>query len=368
MTSRERVIAAINHEATDRVPLDGNWRPDSWGLFEEHYGTTDVETISEKLGLDMRWTLMEPVKSWADQAVPAPVQLPQMGVGKENLVVIEEGNNWVDDYGIGRRLNDTGMYWLYSIHPIEHASLEEIKDYPFPDPTDPVRYTTVEADIARWGDKYFKGIQVWNIFKCCWELRGFETFMLDMAMNPDIVETLTDRWLEHQIERSKQLVRRGVDVLYVMGDIAMQDAMMFSPQMWRDLFKPRLKAWIEAVRADFPDTFFMFHSDGDSRAVFEDLIEIGFDILDPIQPECMDVEEVKDNFGARVCLHGTVSLQETLPFGTPEDVANEVRHRVSYCGRQGGLILAPSNTVQPDVSLENILALYETAQQIPVEA
>jgi uroporphyrinogen-III decarboxylase len=102
------------------------------------------------------------------------------------------------------------------------------------------------------------------------------------------------------------------------------------------------------------------------EAVFEDLVEIGFDIINPIQPECMDVLEIKRRFGSRVCLHGTISCQETLPFGTPEEVAKEVRQRISCYGRDGGLILSPSNTIQSDVSLENILALYNTAKNFPL--
>jgi uroporphyrinogen decarboxylase len=106
----------------------------------------------------------------------------------------------------------------------------------------------------------------------------------------------------------------------------------------------------------------MFHSDGNMEPVFEDLIEIGFDVIDPIQPESMDVVDIKHRFGDRVCLHGTISCQKTLPYGTPEDVAAEVSEHIDKCGKDGGLILAPSNTVQPDVSVEKILTLYSTAR------
>jgi uroporphyrinogen decarboxylase len=118
---------------------------------------------------------------------------------------------------------------------------------------------------------------------------------------------------------------------------------------------------LDEVRRE-KDTYFMFHSDGNMLDVMGDLIEIGFDAITPIQPECMDVAKIKRQFGDQACLHGTISCQKTLPFGTPDDVASEVRHRISCCGKDGGLILAPSNTVQPDVPIENILALYKTAK------
>ena len=101
----------------------------------------------------------------------------------------------------------------------------------------------------------------------------------------------------------------------------------------------------------------------DMEPVFGDLVEIGFDVINPIQPECMDVVEIKHRFGDQVCLHGTISCQKTLPFGTPDDVAAEVRQRISCCGEDGGLILCPSNNIQPDVPVENIMALYTSAKK-----
>ena len=137
--------------------------------------------------------------------------------------------------------------------------------------------------------------------------------------------------------------------------------MMLSPQIWRSYFKPRLSSLLEEVRKEY-NVMFMFHSDGNMEEVFDDIVAIGFDAITPIQPESMDVEKIKQRYGSKVCLHGTISCQKTLPFGTPDDVASEVRQRIECCGTNGGLILAPSNTVQHDVPLENLLALYETAK------
>jgi uroporphyrinogen decarboxylase len=111
-------------------------------------------------------------------------------------------------------------------------------------------------------------------------------------------------------------------------------------------------------------THFFFHSDGNLMPLMEDLIEIGFTIFDPIQPECMDPVEVKARFGDRVTLHGTISAQQTLPFGTVEDVRNEVLDRIERCGQNGGLVIAPNNVVQYDVPLENLLTVYETVKTV----
>jgi len=361
MNPKERVIAAINHQDPDRIPLDGDFRQDVWKKLEKHFGTTDTEAIRENLGLDIRYTMMEPSASFAERAVPSPWPIPDIGVGQKNLGVLRKSGWFEDEYGICRMPNVTGLYWLYSYHPLAEAGLEEIEEYRFPTLRLDERYSGILSDMNQWKNTHFTITEVRNIFKLSWELRGFERYMMDLALEPRLVETLADRALEHLIEQSKQLVRRGVDMLMITGDIAMQESMMLSPHMWRKYFKPRLKVWLDEVRRE-KDTYFMFHSDGNMLDVMGDLIEIGFDAITPIQPECMDVAKIKRQFGDQACLHGTISCQKTLPFGTPDDVASEVRHRISCCGKDGGLILAPSNTVQPDVPIENILALYKTAK------
>lgn len=365
MNSKERVISAINLQRPDRVPLDGYFRQDVWAELENHFGTTDSEEIMEALGLDIRYSLLEPSSSFAEQAAPSPWQIPEIGMGRRNLV-IQRDNGWLEDeYGICRVPNSNGLYWLYTYHPLAEGGLEEVKKYQFPPPDLEERYQGIRSDVARWGRSHFTALELWNVFKSSWELRGFERYMTDLSQDPKLVETLADRILEHRLEQSKQLVRLGIDMIVIMGDIAMQKNMMLSPRMWRKFFKPRLRTWMEEIRRE-KDIYFMFHSDGNMEAVFGDLVEIGFDIVNPIQPECMDVVQIKKRYGTQVCLHGTISCQKTLPFGTSDDVAAEVRQRISCCGQNGGLILSPSNTIQPDVPLENILTLYATAKNTPL--
>jgi uroporphyrinogen decarboxylase len=363
MDSRERVIAAINHRRPDRVPLDGDFRPDVWDKLVHHFGTTETDEIMETLGLDIYYSEIEPGPDFEELAVPSPWRLPGIGVGRKNLVVSKESGELEDEYGICRIPNSTGLYWRYAYHPLAEADLGGVKKYRFPEPKLIERYTDICSDVARWKSKYFTAVEMQNIFKLSWELRGFERYMMDLTQEPKLVETLADRALEHLVHQSQQIARCGVDMIMVAGDIAMQESMMISPRTWRKYFKPRLREWLEEVKREY-DICFMFHSDGNMEAIFDDLVEIGFDIIDPIQPECMDVQSIIQRFGDKVCLRGTISCQRTLAFGTPDDVADEVRQRISHSGRSGGLILAPSNTVQPDVPLGNILALYETAKHV----
>jgi uroporphyrinogen decarboxylase len=361
MKPHERVIAAIDHRTPDRTPLDGGFRQDAWKKLEDHFGTSDEEIIMERLGLDLRYAMMEPSVSFAEQAIPSPWEIPDIGVGEKNLGIMRDNGWFEDEYGICRVPNATGLYWHYSHHPLAKAGLEEINKFAFPSLTQKERYAGILSNMTRWKNTYFTIVEVRNIFKLSWELRGFDRYMIDLATDPLLVETLADRALDHLIEQSKQLLKSGVDMLMITGDIAMQKSMILSPVMWRKYFKPRLKMWLEEIRLEH-DCYFMFHSDGDMLDVMGDLIEIGFDAITPIQPECLDLEEIESRFGSQTCLHGTISCQQTLPFGTREDVIAEVNYRMSCLGKNGGLILAPSNTVQPDVPIENILALYETAK------
>ena len=366
MNSRERTLAAIRLQKPDRVPLDGSFRDDVWSGLEQHFGTTDAEVIRRKLGLDLRHLVLGPSAEFAARSAPSPWQIPDIGVGPRNLVLRRE-NGWLEDeYGICRVPNSTGLYWHYVFHPLAEASLQEVRSYAFPVVRAPERYESVSAGLTRWKSEFICNVDLSNIFKTSWELRGFDRYMMDLILEPQLVDTLAERVLEHRLEQSKQLIRRGVDMIRITGDIAMQTGMMFAPQLWRDTFKPRLKTWIQEIRRE-AEVYFVFHSDGNMEAVFADLVEIGFDAIHPTQPECMDVAEIKRRFGDQVCLHGTISCQQTLPHGTAEDVSLEVRERIRCCGREGGLILGPSNVIQPDVPVDNIVALYLTAQDFTLD-
>jgi hypothetical protein len=180
MNSRERVIAAFERKGPDRVPLDGSFRQDVWKKLEKHFGTTDGEKIREHLGLDFRYPMLEPADSFAEMAVPAPVQIPEIGMGNENIVIIRD-NDWLEDeYGICKVPSDDELYWQYAYHPLSEASIDDINKYKFPDPGLTERYRNIMTEVARFGKTHFIGVELWNIFKTSWELRGWEQYLLDL--------------------------------------------------------------------------------------------------------------------------------------------------------------------------------------------
>jgi uroporphyrinogen decarboxylase len=148
----------------------------------------------------------------------------------------------------------------------------------------------------------------------------------------------------------------------VGDDVATQRGMMMRPALWRRWLKPRLAAIISAAREVKPDILIWYHSDGDCRAIIPELIEIGVDILNPVQPECMDPAAVKAQYGDRLSFSGTIGTQTTMPHGTPEEVRGVVRERIATVGRGGGLLLAPTHVLEPDVPWENIVALVDAVR------
>jgi uroporphyrinogen-III decarboxylase len=167
-------------------------------------------------------------------------------------------------------------------------------------------------------------------------------------------------WID---EAGARMVGLGVDIIWIGDDFGMQDRMIISPRLFREFFKPRYAYLFAKWKALNPNVKIAFHSDGNIFPIIPDLIEIGLDILNPIQPKSMDPAKVKKMYGDKLTFWGTVDIQEVLPFGTAEDVANEVKLRLQTVGKGGGLIISPAHNIQSQVPLENILAFYESAKK-----
>jgi uroporphyrinogen decarboxylase len=184
-----------------------------------------------------------------------------------------------------------------------------------------------------------------------------------MLLDFDFVDALYERIYAFETERAVRAATAGVDVVKVVGDIAMEDRLLFSPEIFRRLDVPRLREMIRRTRQAKPDVLMFFHSDGQITAVMDDLIEVGFDIINPIQPECMNPYEVKERWGRRVTLWGTIGVRTDLPRGTPESIRALVHERIRRCGYDGGLVLAPANAISYDTPVENVVAMFNAARE-----
>ena len=202
-----------------------------------------------------------------------------------------------------------------------------------------------------------------SVFEQSWYLRGLEQLMVDMLAAPELAHYLFDQTATFQRHAAEQFARAGVDIIITGDDVAGQHGLLMSLETWRKVLKLRLAATVRAVKAANPDAYVFYHSDGNVEPVIPDLIEIGIDILNPVQPECMDPAAIKHQYGDRLTFWGTVSVQRTMPFGTPAEVRAEVRARVRDVGRGGGLILAPAHVLPPETPWENIVAFFEAADE-----
>ncbi|MBN2021455.1 MAG: hypothetical protein JW809_01555 [Pirellulales bacterium] len=361
MTPRQRILAALAHERPDRTPTDGWFHPEVVEMLKRHFRTTDWGVVERELGMD-GWADLAPDVCFPDFEARAATR-PGLPDGRRAIWI--DRDTYEDAWGTRYRLGDDGRYSRWLAGPlVEAETAADVAAYRFPTPEDvrdPEDYARRVAEHKAQG-RFVCG-EVDNPFKRFWHLRGFENVLMDYLANEEVIEAGFDPLFALVTELCLRMARSGVDMIKVVGDVSMQDRIMMGPAPWRRFDKPRWARLIETVRLENPRTVFFFHSDGCLTDLVGDLIDVGFTVINPIQPECMDPIEVKRRWGERITMHGGVSIQKTLPFGTPEDVRAEVETLIRHCGARGGLVVMPSNCVQPDTPVENILACYRAARE-----
>ena len=348
MTSRERVLAAFNHAEPDRVPIDMPFTPEAaekvirW-LSEEKHIETDSPGLAAVMGHD--------------------ILVASHGVGLSYYS--QETEEYTCEWGIGWRwvtLPNGGRYTEMVHHPLEDAS--RLSSYYCPDPYKPSRYDRMRELLEKHGKTHaIVGSMGSILFEPAWHLRGFEAFLTDLVVNRDFVHALLDRILDYQIASGTIIAEMGADIILVGDDHGTQISLMMSVDTFREFFKPRYARLFSAYKAAKPGLKIAFHSDGNIEPLLPELIEVGVDIFQAVQPKAIDPARIKNIYGDRLSFWGTVDIQDVMPFGTPKDVHEEVRLRIETVGRGGGLLLAPSHAIQPDVPLENILAFYEAVEK-----
>ena len=351
MDCRQRLLAAVRREKPDRVPRDLSWglSPRAYELFREKTGETDPYDYFK---VDLRFLEPLPTRNPVDYS-----RYHEKGVP-------------VDQWGVGHTLSsDSHLHFTTFIPPLRDArSVADIEAYPLPDLDADYRHAGYPDQAARLHEKGLAavGLAATTIFEVAWQIRGFEELMVDMLSRRDMAECLFERMTLLRIPQVQANVKAGCDLLMLGDDVSCQRGMLMNPDLWRRFLKPRLARIIDAARGIHSGLPIFYHSDGDCRAIIEDLIDIGITILNPVQPECMDPEEIKGKYGDRLALWGTIGIQTVLPFGTPEDVRREVKHRIETVGRDGGLVLGPTHTIEPEVPWENIAALYHAIDEYGV--
>ncbi|MBI2841827.1 MAG: hypothetical protein HYX78_00335 [Armatimonadetes bacterium] len=349
MTSRERVRAALDRADADRVPCDMWAEPEVFAALRAELCVDTDEDVLKCLQIDMRWIV-------PDYIGPQNPEYPD--------------GSTADPFGIRRRCVNYGRghYQEIAYHPLANAgSVSDILNHDWPDPAkwDYAGMRTKVAHADACGEVWI-GIGSGSFFERAWSMRGMENFLMDLAVDTEMACVLMDRlgefYLEHT-ERMLQAVDGRADMLYTADDIGAQRGLIISLDMWRKHVMPRQAAFNDHFKRKYGVKIF-YHSCGAIEPLIPYLIDIGVDILNPLQfsAEGMNPNDIKAKYGDKLTFHGGIDVQTTLAHGSLEDVRAEVKERLGVLGEGGGYILAPAHNIQVDTSVEKILAMYELAQ------
>ncbi len=341
----------MRREEPDRVPMQFSLCPSQMKRFKEETGASSP---AEYFGFGMRGVGIGRTKRKTDFSV--------------YTADFPEGAR-IDEWGIGWIRTPSSYHFEHILHPLQKATtVKEIEEYPFPDVDAGYRYEGLAARVSKLKEMGFAvsasamavgGTVFWPPYK----LRSMEQLLMDFMINPEMADVLLGAVTEKMAVMARRMAEADVDILNLADDLGTQLAPIIGLDTFRRFIKPGLAKVIDNARSVKHDILVFFHSDGHIQEFIPDLVEIGVDILNPIQPECMDPAEIKEKYGDHLAFWGTIGTQTTLPFGTKEDVRRVVKERMKTVGKGGGLLIAPTHLVEPEVPWENIMALVEAVEE-----
>ncbi len=354
MKPKERVRAALSMKETDRPPMQVSFTPEFARRLAEDlgidisshnpHGGGNTYVLEQALGEDMLLTSVGWVNSYS-----------------------HAGTEYTDEWGVHwiaapyTTPFGEGFYMEIDGHPL--AEDGAVESYVPPDPERPELYEEAERVIREFGEDYWiTGVAVCTIWETAWALRGLGRMLMDLVENPDLAERILDIPYQYHTVTALRLAEMGVDMIWTGDDMGEQNRMMISPRLWRKYFKPRMAELFRRIKEVNPEIKIAYHSDGNIEPIIPDLIDIGLDVLNPVQPRSMDPAKLKRLYGDRLCFWGGIDEQYTLPFGAPAEVRAEVEERIRTLGAGGGYIAGPTHHVQLDTPMENFWAMVRAIE------
>jgi len=376
LSPRERVRTALNHKEPDRVPVAlggsaNHLTEQRFELLEEHFGTEriprrtlvgfyttpDYNPILDCLGTDFRYIHIRPPANYISNSLTG------------------EFEQFTDEWGLTHRIMG-GYYDLHGAPLGEDLTREKIDNFPWPDPTDPVRMEGVQEEVEDlYHNTDYSIVAHRPVYGNLWEFArlmvGMENALMMTVLDQDLFDYLIGKLaevLDGFYEVFLKVVGPYVDVIEMAEDLGTNAGPMFNPEVYTKVIKPRHKRSIEMYKKLAPQAKVMLHCDGAIRDFMPDLIEAGFEILNPIEGHLpgMDPVGLKKDFGKDIVFQGGVDVKNVLNHGTTEDVRREVRLRIEQMGVGGGYILAPAHNFSNDIPLENMLAFFEAGQELGI--
>lgn len=378
LTSRERVLKALNFETPDRVPID-------MGGFQTGIHRDAYADLIRHLGLQEEIKILDPVQMLAQ---PSEAVLERLRVDVRYIVAhgpesfkggIERnargGRVWLDlrdEFGVvWSTPEDQQLYMDITHHPLAQATIKDVMDYPFPKGGDPTRFTGLRerALELRRNTPYALSTGIGGVvYETCWYMRGLERWLMDTMMDPEFCGALLDRILEFWLGYYTAFMAEVgdlLDVVMVGDDLAGQTGPIFSPEFYRACVKPRQKKLVQHIKS-LTTAKIWYHTCGACQEYIPDLIDNGVDILNPVQISAagMTPESLKEAFGGKIVFWGGgIDSQHVLPTATPEAVREHVRRNIEVFKRGGGYIFNNVHNIQRGVPPENVLALFDAAYE-----
>jgi len=346
VNSRERVKEALLGRKPDRIPK-------ALGFFDQSLEAIAPTAPEDYFDLDIRYAEFDPPNN-QDSFRRYLDSLPQdIHVGNQAQLRTYHEWQYHPQRGTARPLSSV-------------RSLKELVRYVFPDLSNPTRHAGLSQQVQHW---HARGLAVagspphlgGELFEAAWRLRGFENFMIDLVDRGEMADYLLDQLTSMLIENALILARAGVDILLLDDDVAMPTGLMIGPATWRQHFKDRLARVINIAREESPDLLIFYHCDGDFTQLIPDLVDIGVNVINPVQPDCMEGAAIKREFGDRLAMWGTVGSARLWDWGTPDQVRSEVRRCMQTLGPHG-LLLAPAYDID-FAPFENIVAFIEAVEE-----
>lgn len=378
MSSRERVVKALNHEVPDRIPID-------LGGFQTGIHRIAYEKLLGHLGLTGEVSILDPVQQLAK---PAEEVLERFHVDIRYICAhgpdsfkggiehnIRDGRGWYDlrdEFGVVWSMpEDQQLYMDISHHPLADAGIADLDDYPFPDGGDTTRFTGVRDMTSRLreGTSYAISTGIGGVvYEICWYMRGLERWFIDMLEKPVFCEALLEKILKFWIDYFDGFMSEVgdlIDIVMIGDDLAGQYGPLFSPDFYRRIIKPRQKKLVQHIRS-LTDAKIWYHTCGSCIDLIPELLDNGIDILNPIQisADNMDPVELKKQYGDKIVFWGGgCDSQRVLPFASPEEIKQHVRQNVEAFKTGGGYVFNNVHNIQADVPPENIVAIYDAAYE-----
>ena len=336
----------------DRVPFEISWGAFTPGLMEVYRQRTgSTLDPADFFDFDTRFVTIGPTRKKLDFASWYSSPLPPDVI-------------W-DEWGYGMMHGSMEHFMEYRFHPLsDMTAAEQVLSFDWPDVDADYRFDGMAEAVKAIHDRGYAvaGELYQTIFEIAWLMRGMENLLCDFMLNEDVAHAICEKLTELRVHQAAKFAETGVDIIRLGDDVAAQKGAFMSLDLYQKFLKERTRRVIMAARRVRPDVLIFMHSDGNIKDFIPEYIDIGVDILNPVQPECNDLEAIGRQYGGKISFWGGIGTQTTMPYGTPQEVREAVRTVQTQLGSHGGLLLAPSHILEPEVPWENVIAFVEGAR------